>query len=70
LQEKLQNRVSIIGVIVFVLDAALVRELIAWVRLLGMDAPPASGGFRDLVLLCETAGCKMEQKKNTIILDE
>jgi hypothetical protein len=23
-----------------------------------------------LVLLCETAGCKMEQKKDTIILDE
>jgi hypothetical protein len=43
----------------------------------GMSATPRSGylsiipgGFCDLVLLCETAGCKMEQKKDTIISNE
>ena len=40
-------------------------------RLLGVGAPyayPMNSAI--LVLLRETAGCKMEQKKDTILLDE
>jgi hypothetical protein len=113
LQEKLQNRVSVIGVIVLIWmlpardvllhgrtsrreagrcrpeggegneDGAVgrtacgLRCLRIRQHMVCHHATPRSGrayaypmNSAILVLLCETAGCKMEQKKDTILLDE